>query len=150
MNTCWYFLTPVSLCHSSIVVSFPPISQAARGGDHERAASVGGNRNRSSRNINPRSSFLIRMAMRISRARWFSFLRRVLHYQNGSRSDLGSNPFNSITWMMMEWISLSTQIIMSLYALAVSKEEKTVWPMRIWVLGYVLGCIVSVVLLYWR
>lgn len=148
MNTRRYFFTPVSLCRSSIVVSFPPTSPAA-GGDHERMASAGGNRNRSSRTI-PHSSFMIRMAMRISRARLFSFLRRVFHYQNGSRSDLGSNPFNSITWMMMECISLSTQIIMSVYALAVSKEEKPVWPMRIWVLGYVFGCIVSVILLYWR
>ncbi|KAK4369538.1 hypothetical protein RND71_013330 [Anisodus tanguticus] len=150
MNTRPYFLTPVSLCHSSIVVSFPPISPAVVLGD-ERMASAGGNRNRPSRNIPHTNSFLIRMAMRISRARWFSFLRRVFHYQNGgSRSDLGSNPFNSMTWMMMECISLSVQIIMSVYTLTISKEEKPVWPMRIWVLGYVFGCIVSVVLLYWR
>ncbi|MCE3049529.1 hypothetical protein HAX54_045114 [Datura stramonium] len=150
MNTRGYFLTPVSLCHSSIVVSFPPVSPAGAVGGDERMASWGGSRNRSSRNNIRHSSFLIRIAMRISRARWFSFLRRVFHYQNGSRSDLGSNPFNSMTWMMMECISLSIQIIMSVYTLAVSKEEKPVWPMRIWVLGYAFGCITSVMLLYWR
>ncbi|XP_016506483.1 E3 ubiquitin-protein ligase At4g11680-like [Nicotiana tabacum] len=143
MNT-RYFLTPVSLCHSSIIVSFPPIISAAAG--DERMSSVGGTRNRS---ILP-SSLLVRMAMRISRARWFSFLRRVFHYQNGSRSDLGSNPLNSMTWMMMECIALSVQIIIASYTLAVSKEEKPVWPMKIWVLGYAFGCIISVMLLYWR
>ncbi|OIT29064.1 e3 ubiquitin-protein ligase [Nicotiana attenuata] len=146
MNT-RYFLTLVSLCHSSIIVSFPPIISPAAG--DERMSGVGGTRNRSIRNIS-HSSILIRMAMRISRSRWFSFLRRVFHYQNGSRSDLGSNPFNSMTWMMMECIALSVQIIMASYTLAVSKEEKPVWPMRIWVLGYVCGCIISVMLLYWR
>ncbi|XP_055801687.1 E3 ubiquitin-protein ligase At4g11680-like [Solanum dulcamara] len=139
MNSRGYFLTPISLCHSSIVVSFPPISSPATA-----AVAV-----RSSRS----NSFLIRIAMRISRARWFTFLRRVFHYQNGysSTSHLGSNPFNSITWMMMECISLSIQIILCVYTLAVSKEEKPVWPMiRIWALGYVFGCILSVVLLYSR
>ncbi|XP_060209070.1 uncharacterized protein LOC132636284 isoform X2 [Lycium barbarum] len=150
MNTRRYFLTPVSLCHSSIVVSFPPISPATVLGDERMASTGGNNRNRSSR-IHHSNSFLIRMAMKISRARWFSFLRRVFHYQNGgSRSDLGSNPFNSMTWIMMECIALSVQIIMSVYTLAVSKKEKPVWPMRIWVLGYVFACIVSVVVLYWR
>lgn len=147
MNSRRYFLTPISLCRSSIVVSFSSISTPSVGGDdHERMA-------RPSRTNNsiPHSSFLIRMAMRISRARWFTFLRRVFHYQNAhSRSDLGSNPFNSITWMMMECISLSVQILVSVYILAVSKQEKPVWPMRIWILGYIFGCILSVILLYSR
>ncbi|KAG5570399.1 hypothetical protein H5410_060165 [Solanum commersonii] len=149
MNTRRYFLTPISLCHSSIVVSFPSISPSTVAGGGDRA---GGNRNRYTRASNfPESSLLIRMAMRISRAKWFIFLRRVFHYQNGySRSDLGSNPFNSITWMMMECISLSIQIILSVYTLSVSKHEKPVWPMRIWAFGYVFGCILSVLLLYSR
>lgn len=150
MNSRRYFLTPISLCHWSIVVSFPPISTAVVVGGGDDAV---GNRNRSSRTNNiPQysNSFLIRIAMRISRARWFTFLRRVFHYQNGysSTSHLGSNPFNSITWMMMECISLSIQIILCVYTLAV--HEKPVWPMRIWALGYVFGCILSVVLLYSR
>nr|GMC74462.1 E3 ubiquitin-protein ligase At1g63170-like [Ipomoea batatas] len=96
------------------------------------------------------SPFMVRVAMRISRARWFIFLRRVFHYQNGSTSDLGSNPFNSLTWMMMECITLSVQIMFTAYTLAVSKDERPVWPMRIWVSGYAFGCLLSLVLLYWR
>ncbi|XP_006344901.1 E3 ubiquitin-protein ligase At4g11680 [Solanum tuberosum] len=152
MNTRRYFLTPISLCHSSIVVSFPSISPSTTAVSVGGSNYAGGNRNRYTRASNiPDSSFLIRMAMRISRAKWFIFLRRVFHYQNGySRSDLGSNPFNSITWMMMECISLSIQIILSVYTLSVSKDEKPVWPMRMWAFGYVFGCILSVLLLYSR
>ncbi|XP_019193956.1 PREDICTED: E3 ubiquitin protein ligase RIE1-like [Ipomoea nil] len=97
------------------------------------------------------SPFMVRVAMRISRARWFIFLRRVFHYQNGSTtSDLGSNPFNSLTWMMMECVTLSVQIMFTAYTLAVSKEERPVWPMRIWVSGYAFGCLLSLLLLYCR
>lgn len=98
----------------------------------------------------PPSSFLIRMAMRVSRAKWFSFLRRVFHYQNGSRSDLGSNPFNSSTWMAMELIALVVQISITSVTVAISKREKPVWPMRIWVVGYDLGCALGLLLLCWR
>ena len=53
----------------------------------------------------------VSLLLRISRARWFNILRRVFHYQNqnGSRSNLGSNPFNSSTWMMLEFIALIIQ-----------------------------------------
>lgn len=98
----------------------------------------------------PPSSFLIRMAMKISRSRWFSFLRRVFHYQNGPRSDLGSNPFNSGTWMLTEFVVLAIQIAMIVYTLAISKQERPVWPMRIWASGYACGCIFSLMQLCWR
>ncbi|XP_040999850.1 uncharacterized protein LOC121245972 [Juglans microcarpa x Juglans regia] len=89
------------------------------------------------------------MAMRISRARWFSFLRRVFQYQNGSRSDLSSNPFNSSTWMLMEFKALVIQISITTFTIAISKE-KLVWPMRIWIVGYNIGCVLSLLLLYGR
>ena len=98
----------------------------------------------------PPSSFLIRMAMKISRSRWFSFLRRVFHYQNGPRSDLASNPFNTGSWMMTEFVVLAVQIAMVVYTLAISKEERPVWPMRIWVSGYACGCILSLMQLCCR
>ncbi|XP_054799126.1 E3 ubiquitin-protein ligase At4g11680-like isoform X2 [Prosopis cineraria] len=111
----------------------------------DRVASA---RTRSSHNSRP--SFLIRMAMRISRARWFTFLRRVFHYQNGSRSDLGSNPFNSSTWMTLELIALMVQITLTSFILAISKSERPVWPMRIWISGYDIGCLLNLLLLYGR
>lgn len=141
MNT-RYFFTPELLCSSGNSVSFSSISAV---GD-DRTAVIA--RNRAIRV--PPSSFLIRMAMRVSRARWYSFLRRVFHYQNGSRSDLGSNPFNSDTWMVMEFIALFFQIVIISYTLTVSKEERPVWPMRIWVSGYDFGCVFNLVLLCWR
>ncbi|KAJ6751848.1 hypothetical protein OIU85_002281 [Salix viminalis] len=105
-------------------------------------------RNRSPRT--PTSSLLVRTAMRISRARWFTFLRRVFHYQNGSRSNLGSNPFNSSTWMMLEFVALVIQISITMFTLAISKAEKPVWPVRIWIIGYNIGCVLSLLLLYGR
>ncbi|XP_038689566.1 E3 ubiquitin-protein ligase At4g11680-like isoform X2 [Tripterygium wilfordii] len=98
----------------------------------------------------PPPSFLIRLAMRVSRARWFTFLRRVFHYQNGSRSNLGSNPFNSSTWMMLELIALVVQISITTFTVAVSKGEQPVWSMRIWIVGYDIGCVLSLLLLYGR
>ncbi|CAI8596757.1 unnamed protein product [Vicia faba] len=92
-------------------------------------------------------SFMTRMAMRISRSRWFTFLRRVFHYQNGPRSDLGSNPFNSRTWMMLELVALLLQIISTTFTLVVSKSEKPVRPMRVWVVGYDIGCVLNLLLL---
>ncbi|KAG8658396.1 E3 ubiquitin-protein ligase At4g11680 isoform X2 [Manihot esculenta] len=141
MNT-RYFSPPDSLCNSGTAVSFS--ANSAVGEDHEPVIT----RNRPSRT--PSSTFLIRMAMRISRARWFTFLRRVFHYQNGSRSNLGSNPFNSSTWMMLEFIALIVQISMTTFTLAISKGEKPVWPMRIWIVGYDIGCLLSLLLLYGR
>lgn len=146
MNT-RYFFSPDSLCNSGISVSFSSLSST---GDDRMAA--GAARNRSSRPPPPSSSssFLIRTAMRISRARWFSFLRRVFHYQNGSRSDLGSNPFNSSTWMMLELIALLVQISLITFTLSVSKSERPIWPMRIWIVGYNFGSVLSLLMLYWR
>lgn len=102
------------------------------------------------RNRSPSPPVLVRIAMRISRARWFTFLRRVFHYQNGSRSNLGSNPFNSSTWMMLEFIALVVQITITTFTLNISKREKPVWPMRIWISGYDIGCVLNLLLLYGR
>lgn len=95
-------------------------------------------------------SFWVRKAMKISRARWFIFLRRVFHYQNGSGSDLGPNPFNSGSWMAMELFSLLFQLIISVLTLAISQTEGPIWPMRLWIGGYDLGCFLSLLLLYGR
>ncbi|KAF2288981.1 hypothetical protein GH714_023226 [Hevea brasiliensis] len=141
MNT-RYFSPLDSLCNSGTTVSFS--ANSAVGEDRGPVIT----RSRSSRT--PPSTFLIRMAMRISRARWFTFLRRVFHYQNGSRSNLGSNPFNSSTWMMLEFIALIVQITMTTFTLAISKREKPVWPMRIWIVGYDIGCLLSLLLIYGR
>ncbi|KAL6999095.1 hypothetical protein U1Q18_000260 [Sarracenia purpurea var. burkii] len=150
-----YFFSPApdSLCNSGITVSFSSFPPPAPG---DGRIPVLNSRNRSSSSSSSSrvlisSSFLARTAMRMSRARWFSFLRRVFHYQNGStRSELGSNPFNSRSWMAMESIALVGQIIVTTYTLMVSKAERPVWPMRTWVSGYVLGCLLSLLVLFCR
>lgn len=96
------------------------------------------------------ASFWVRLAMRVSRARWFIFLRRVFHYQNGSRSNLGSDPFNSSSWMAMELVAMVVQLVITVFVLAISEAEKPIWPMRLWIVGYDLGCILSLLLLYGR
>lgn len=137
-----YLFSRDLLCSSGVAVSISSLSAV---GDDRTAV---GARNRHSR-VLP-SSFLVRLAMRVSRARWFSFLRRVFHYQNGSRSDLGSNPFNSGTWMVTELTALAIQVIITTYTLSNSLEERPLWPMRMWVSGYDFGCVLNLLLLYWR
>ncbi|XP_019456041.1 PREDICTED: E3 ubiquitin-protein ligase At1g12760-like isoform X2 [Lupinus angustifolius] len=129
--------------HSSSMVSLS--SNSARG-EEDRVVS---DLNRPlSHNLAP--SFSIRMAMRISRARWFGFLRRVFHYQNGPRSHHDTNPFDSSIWMMLEFIALVVQIIITTSTLAMSKRERPVWPMRIWATSYDIGCVLNLLLLYGR
>ncbi|KAI5321361.1 hypothetical protein L3X38_030432 [Prunus dulcis] len=142
MNTRYLFPSEPMCNSAGSTVSF---SSTSPGDDRTAVSAI---RTRSSRA--PPSSFLMRMAMRISRARWFIFLRRVFHYQNGSRSDLGSNPFNSSTWMMLEFIALVVQISITTITLAVSKKERPVWPMRIWIVGYDIGCFLNLLVLFGR
>ncbi|KAJ6423688.1 hypothetical protein OIU84_024628 [Salix udensis] len=63
---------------------------------------------------------------------------------------LGSNPFNSSTWMMLEFVALVIQISITMFTLALSKAEKPVWPVRIWIIGYNIGCVLNLLLLYGR
>lgn len=141
-----YLFTPELVCNSGFAVAISSISPL----DDRMTVSARNRSSSSSSSRYPASSFLVRMAMKISRTKWFSFLRRVFHYQNGPRSDVGSNPFNSGTWMMTELVVLVIQIAMVLYTLAISKEEKPVWPMRLWVIGYAFGCSLSLLQLCWR
>ncbi|GJT95713.1 E3 ubiquitin protein ligase-like protein [Tanacetum coccineum] len=147
MNT-RYFCTPESLCNSAVAISFSLVPTAREEGTNEDT----GPRNRATTRATTGipSSLLVRMAIRISRARWYSFARRVFLYQNGSRSDIGSNPFNAGSWMFMELIGLVFQIAMIVYTLSVSKDEKPVWPMRTWVSGYGTGCVLNLGMLLWR
>ncbi|PKA54472.1 E3 ubiquitin-protein ligase [Apostasia shenzhenica] len=98
----------------------------------------------------PPLGFLMRMAVRVSRARWFGFLRRVFRYQNGSRSDFGSNPLNSKPWILLELFALVGQIIAVAAVLAVSITESPVWPLRAWVSSYNIANVICLLLLYWR
>ncbi|XP_071697715.1 E3 ubiquitin-protein ligase At4g11680-like [Rutidosis leptorrhynchoides] len=148
MNT-RYFLTTESICNSAVAISFSFIPNV---GEADGTTNTVGPRvratSRPTTTVSP--PFLVRMAIRISRARWYSFARRVFHYQNGSRSDISSNPFNTGSWMFMEFMGLIFQILMISFTLSISKEEKPVWPMRTWAFGYGTGCVLNLGLLFWR
>ncbi|KAF5464277.1 hypothetical protein F2P56_014366 [Juglans regia] len=49
----------------------------------------------------------------------------------------------------MEFIVLVIQISIITSTIAIFKE-KPVWPMRIWIIGYNIGCVLSLLLLYGR
>lgn len=142
MNT-RYFFSPDSLCTSASGISISSALPAAV----DEGIGLNSWPRQPSRNTPP---FLIRLAMKVSRSRSYSFLRRVFHYQNGSGSDLGPNPFDSKRWMLMEFVALAVQILVTPYVLVITKDEKPVWPMRIWVVGYAFGCFLSLVLLLYR
>ncbi|KAG0456050.1 hypothetical protein HPP92_023838 [Vanilla planifolia] len=92
----------------------------------------------------------IRMVERISRARWFGFLRRVYQYQNGSRSDLQSNPFNAQPWLQLEAFMLLLQMVAVTTVMALSKKETPVWPLRIWIVSYAIANVLNIPILCWR
>ncbi|XP_010539334.1 PREDICTED: E3 ubiquitin-protein ligase At4g11680-like [Tarenaya hassleriana] len=144
MNTRYSVQPETSSSISITVSSSSSLSSTPRSDTTTRMEDAANARERSP------SSFLIRLAVRVSRARWFIFLRRVFHYQNGSRSDLGSNPFNSSTWMMSELIALLVQITVITFTLAASKKERPIWPVRLWITGYDVGCLLNLMLLYGR
>jgi len=92
----------------------------------------------------------MRAVARMSRARWFIFLRRVYQYQNGPRSDLGSNPFNSPGWLALELGAIVAQMVLTTAVVATSPAERPAWPLRLWVAAYNVGNVLSLPLLYWR
>ncbi|KAK4779096.1 hypothetical protein SAY86_006624 [Trapa natans] len=139
MNT-RHFFSPEFLCNSGV----PSNSPAS---DIRMAT---GTRPRAPRSPSSPNSLLVRAAARISRGRGFSFLRRVFHYQNGLMSDIGSNPFNSTSWMALELVALLVQIGVTTFTLAISKRERPVWPMRVWIVLYEVGSFLSILLLYGR
>ncbi|XP_010483065.1 PREDICTED: E3 ubiquitin-protein ligase At4g11680-like [Camelina sativa] len=136
----------LSSSNISITISSSASLNSTPRGDNSHVTTAGNNDQERS----PPSSFYIRLAMKVSRARWFIFLRRVFHYQNGSRSDLGSNPFNSSAWMMSELVALLVQLTVITLTLAISKEERPIWPVRLWITGYDVGCLLNLMLLYGR
>ncbi|CAL9088952.1 unnamed protein product [Musa acuminata var. zebrina] len=94
-------------------------------------------------------ALLMRMAMRVSRARWFSFLRRVFRYQNGSRSDLVSNPFNARPWLALELAALVAQVVIITATMATSRRRTQFGRSGFGLLA-TTWAISSAFLLYWR
>eukprot|EP01018_Ginkgo_biloba_P010144 Gb_26029 [translate_table: standard] len=92
-----------------------------------------------------------RVVDRLSTARWFFLIRRIFHYQNGREgSDLRLNPLNTGTWICFELVLVLAQIVSASVILVLSRNEKPISPLRLWVVGYAFGCCISIPILYWR
>lgn len=150
MNPRYTIFTHESLCNASGVPAAPSSVQEEQRIDLNSNSRLLRSSNLSSSSLPSSPPFLIRLAMKISRSRWYSFLRRVFHYQNGSGSELGPNPFDTVGWMLIEFMALVVQILVTVYTLTISRDERPVWPMRIWLSGYAFGCFLSLIILVWR
>lgn len=95
---------------------------------------------------------LMRAAARAARSRWFGFLRRAYVYQNGPRSDVlaASNPFNSPFWLAAELAAAVAQVGVIAAVLATARNERPLWPVRLWVGAYALANLLSLPLIYCR
>lgn len=100
----------------------------------------------------PPTLFITRVLARASRSRWYIFLRHVYRYQNGTGpgSELSSSPFNSPAWLMLELAILLIQIATTTVVMAISKNERPFWPLRIWIFAYNIANLLNLPLLYWR
>ncbi|CAA7407802.1 unnamed protein product [Spirodela intermedia] len=100
-----------------------------------------------------RPPVLVRAAMRVSRARWYAFLRRVFRHQNGPvGGDSSANPFGSSLWAALEFASVLVQLAVAAITVAVAaaRGERPAWPLKIWLAGYSLGNLLSLALLLHR
>ncbi|GJP63183.1 hypothetical protein CLOP_g20251 [Closterium sp. NIES-67] len=59
-------------------------------------------------------------------------------------------PLNSRVWLAVELLCILAQISAGVCVLALFPHEKPPVPLRVWVLGYTLGCLLLLPLLYWR
>lgn len=60
------------------------------------------------------------------------------------------SPLNSSCWISVELIVTVSQIIAAISVLSLSRNEHPHAPLFEWVIGYTVGCIATLPLLYWR
>uniref|UniRef100_A0A0C9RQ29 TSA: Wollemia nobilis Ref_Wollemi_Transcript_3975_3253 transcribed RNA sequence n=1 Tax=Wollemia nobilis TaxID=56998 RepID=A0A0C9RQ29_9CONI len=61
-----------------------------------------------------------------------------------------ASPLNSGLWISIELTITVSQIVASIIVLALSRNEKPQAPLSVWVVGYAVGCLATLPLLYWR
>lgn len=72
---------------------------------------------------------------------------------SSARRDQGhrqQNPLNSGFWISIELIVNASQIIAAISVLSVSRNEHPHAPLFEWLIGYTVGCVVTLPHLYWR
>lgn len=60
------------------------------------------------------------------------------------------SPLNSGLWISIELIITVSQITASVVVLSLSRHENPRAPLFAWVIGYAVGCVATLPLLYWR
>ncbi|CAI5471855.1 unnamed protein product [Closterium sp. Yama58-4] len=63
---------------------------------------------------------------------------------------LDSIPLNSRVWLAVELLCILAQISAGVWVLALFPHENPPVPLRLWILGYTLGCLLLLPLLYFR
>lgn len=74
---------------------------------------------------------------------------------SSTRRDEGSgrrqwSPFNTVLWISIELAFVFGQIIAAIVVLTLSRHENPRTPLFAWLVGYTIGCIACLPLLYWR
>lgn len=70
--------------------------------------------------------------------------------RDDNRARRQQSPLNSICWISVELVVTVSQIIAAICVLALSRNEHPHAPLFEWVIGYTVGCIATLPLLYWR
>lgn len=60
------------------------------------------------------------------------------------------SPLNSGLWISIELALTMSQIVASIIVLSVSRNEHPRAPLFEWIVGYAIGCVATLPLLYWR
>ncbi|KAI4337375.1 hypothetical protein L6164_015800 [Bauhinia variegata] len=60
------------------------------------------------------------------------------------------SPVNSGLWVSVELVLTVSQIVASIVVLSLSRHEHPQTPLFAWILGYAIGCVAILPLLYWR
>ena len=61
-----------------------------------------------------------------------------------------TSPLNSGLWITIELTITISQIVASIIVLSLSRNEHPQAPLQVWVIGYAVGCLATLPLLYWR
>ncbi|ONM54278.1 RING/U-box superfamily protein [Zea mays] len=62
----------------------------------------------------------------------------------------GRSPWNSGLWISFEIVMYIAQVVAAIVILIFSRHEHPHAPLFAWIIGYTLGCIASLPLIYWR
>ncbi|VAH15152.1 unnamed protein product [Triticum turgidum subsp. durum] len=70
--------------------------------------------------------------------------------RDANRARRRQSPLNSSCWISIELVVTVSQIIAAICVLSLSRKEHPHSPLFEWVIGYTVGCVATLPLLYWR